>query len=105
LRRVPAARGGRLARPDRPTGPERLAHLEAAIELYADDFLAGFTLPDSPAFDEWQFFVRESLRQLYGQLLEQLIQAYGGQQAWNLAIPSARKWVALDGLHERHIGC
>src|SRR6266511_5920679 len=39
--------------------PERLAHLNAAVELYADDFLAGFTLPDSPAFDEWQFFQRE----------------------------------------------
>jgi hypothetical protein len=105
LRRVPAARGGRLARPDRPTGPERLAHLEAAIELYADDFLAGFTLPDSPAFDEWQFFVRESLRQLYGQLLEQLIQAYGGQQAWNLAIPTrANGWRSMDCM-SRHTAC
>jgi serine/threonine protein kinase/DNA-binding SARP family transcriptional activator len=83
-----------------PLAPERLAHLTAAIELYADDFLAGFTLPDSPAFDEWQFFVRESLRQLYGQVLEQLVQAYRGQQAWDLAIPYARKWVALDALHE-----
>jgi DNA-binding SARP family transcriptional activator len=89
-----------LPAPTDPLAPERLAHLEAAIELYADDFLAGFTLPDSPAFDEWQFFVRESLRQLYGQVLEQLIQAYRGQQAWDLAIPYARKWVALDGLHE-----
>src|SRR5437867_1048156 len=80
--------------------PERLAHLKAAVELYSDDFLAGFTLPDSPAFDEWQFFQRESLRQLYGQVLEQLMQAYRGQQAWAQAIPYARKWVALDGLHE-----
>src|SRR5207249_652564 len=47
--------------------PECLAHLTAAVELYSEDFLAGFTLPDSPTFDEWQFFQRESLRQLYGQ--------------------------------------
>ena len=44
--------------------PECLAHLTAAVELYSEDFLAGFTLPDSPTFDEWQFFQRESLRQL-----------------------------------------
>ncbi|MFL5807222.1 MAG: protein kinase domain-containing protein [Roseiflexaceae bacterium] len=80
--------------------PERLGHLKAAVELYTEDFLAGFTLPDSPAFDEWQFFVRESLRQLYGQVLEQLVQAYRGQQAWEQAIATARRWVALDGLHE-----
>jgi predicted ATPase/DNA-binding SARP family transcriptional activator len=80
--------------------PARLGHLSAAIELYTEDFLAGFTLPDSPTFDEWQFFQRESLRQLYGQVLEQLVQAYHSQQAWDQAIAYARRWLALDGLHE-----
>jgi predicted ATPase len=89
-----------LPAPTDPLALERLVEMQAAIELYADDFLAGFTLPDSPAFDEWQFFQRESLRQLYGQVLEQLVQAYRGQQAWYEAIAYARKWVALDGLHE-----
>ncbi len=32
-----------------------LPPLAAAVELYHDDFLAGFSLRDSPAFDEWQF--------------------------------------------------
>jgi predicted ATPase/DNA-binding SARP family transcriptional activator len=80
--------------------PERLGHLSAAVELYTEDFLAGFTLPDSPTFDEWQFFQRESLRQLYGQVLEQLVQAYRSQQAWDQAIAYARRWLALDELHE-----
>jgi predicted ATPase len=91
---------GLAAAPEDAFAPERLAHLDTAVELYAGDFLAGFTLPDSSAFDEWQFFQRESLRQLYGQVLEQLVQAYRGQQAWVQAIAYARKWVALDGLHE-----
>src|SRR6266545_4306457 len=91
---------GLAAAPQDVFAPDQLTHLTAAIELYADDFLAGFTLPDSPTFDEWQFFQRESLRQLYGQVLEQLVQAYRGQQAWAQAIVYARKWVALDGLHE-----
>ncbi|HEU5103218.1 MAG TPA: AAA family ATPase, partial [Roseiflexaceae bacterium] len=80
--------------------PQRLAHLNAAVELYTGDFLDGFSLPDSQAFDEWQFFQRESLRQLYGQVLEQLVQAYRAQQAWDQAIACALKWLALDGLHE-----
>src|SRR5215212_1905474 len=80
--------------------PEHLAQLNAAVELYTEDFLAGFTLPDSPAFDEWQFFVRESLRQLYGQLLEELVQAYRSQHDWTQAIAYARHWLALDSLHE-----
>ena len=91
---------GLPAAPDAALAPDRLAHLEAAIDLYADDFLAGFTLSDSPAFDEWQFFVRESLRQLYGQVLEQLIAAHRAASAWDTAIPYARRWVALDPLHE-----
>src|SRR6266545_4051549 len=91
---------GLAAAPQDVFAPERLAHLNAAVELYTEDFLAGFTLPDSPTFDEWQFFQRESLRQLYGQVLEQLVQAYRSQQAWEQAIAYARKWVALDRLHE-----
>src|SRR5262245_43260747 len=91
---------GLAAAPQDTFVPERLAHLNVAVELYSEDFLARFTLPGSPAFDEWQFFVRESLRQLYGQVLEQLVQAHRIQQAWYEAIAYARKWVALDGLHE-----
>ena len=36
--------------------PACLPSLAEAAALYRDDFLTGFTLPDSPAFDEWQFF-------------------------------------------------
>jgi hypothetical protein len=34
------------------TCPECLAALTEAAALYRDDFLAGFTLTDSPAFDD-----------------------------------------------------
>ena len=82
--------------------PERLAHLDAAVELYTDDFLAGFTLPDSPAFDEWQFFQRESLRQLYGQVLEQLVQAHQSTGAYGRCDRVCPALGALDALHSRH---
>jgi predicted ATPase len=80
--------------------PERLAHLSTAAALYTDDFLAGFTLPDSPEFDDWQFFERERVRQTFAQVLVHLVQAYQAQQAWEEAIGYARRWVGLDVLHE-----
>jgi DNA-binding SARP family transcriptional activator len=83
-----------------PACRRRPARLVDAVAAYADDFLAGFTLPDSPAFDEWQLFQRESLRQLYGQVLEQLVSGYRSRSAWDEAIPYARRWVALDPLYE-----
>src|SRR5699024_10279020 len=35
---------------------------EEACQHYRGDFLAGFTLDDCAAFDEWAFFRREALR-------------------------------------------
>jgi predicted ATPase/DNA-binding SARP family transcriptional activator len=81
---------------------ERLAADDpaAAVALYGDDFLAGFTLPDSPAFDEWQFFERERLRQRLAELLEGQIAAAQACGDWTTAADYARRWVALDVLHE-----
>ncbi|TJX13630.1 MAG: SARP family transcriptional regulator, partial [Mesorhizobium sp.] len=36
--------------------------LDEAADIYNDDYLAGFSLPDSPEFEEWIFFRRETLR-------------------------------------------
>ena len=77
-----------------------LEHLIKAVDLYQDDFLAGFTLRDCPNFDEWQFFQAESLRQGLAAALEQLVQNYYRQDQPEAAIAYARRWVALDPLHE-----
>lgn len=74
--------------------------LDQAVALYRDDFLAGFTLPDSPTFDDWQFFERERLRQLLSQSLELLAQREKARASWDTAAEYARRWVALDPLHE-----
>ena len=74
--------------------------LEEAAALYQGDFMAGFTLRDSPAYDEWQFFQAEALRDGLGWALEQLVRCYGLQEAYESAIPYARQWVGLDPLHE-----
>ena len=74
--------------------------LEEAVGLYQDDFLAGFTLPDSLAFDEWQFFQAEGLRQALESALVQLVRWYRDQRAYESAISYARRWLALDPLQE-----
>lgn len=80
--------------------PNCLAPLTEAAACYSDDFLAGFTLPDCPEFDEWQFFQSESLRQALAGVLERLVQGYTTRNDFEAAIPHARRWLGLDPLHE-----
>lgn len=80
--------------------PQDIAPLAEAAQLYRDDFLAGFTLRDAPGFDEWQFFQAESLRQTFGRVLEQLVTAYSNRDDYEPALEYARRWLALDSLHE-----
>src|SRR5690606_6719926 len=77
-----------------------LQALQTAIALYTDDFLAGFNLPDCPAFDEWRFFEMERLRQSLASALEKLIAWHEAQQQFEKAIAYGRRLVALDPLDE-----
>lgn len=74
--------------------------LLAAAALYRGDFLAGFTLPDCSAFDEWQYFQSEGLRQTFAKTLDRLVTCLSRQAAYEPAIPHARRRVALDPLDE-----
>jgi DNA-binding SARP family transcriptional activator len=74
--------------------------LREAADLYRADFLAGFTLPNTPEFDDWQFFQAESLRQDLALVLERLVRGYTGQEDYETAISYARRWLSLDPLHE-----
>lgn len=80
--------------------PDCLAALRDAVELYRGDFLAGFTVGDSAAFDEWQFFQAEQFRRQQANTLERLTHWYDDQQDFTAAIGYARRWLALDQTHE-----
>jgi DNA-binding SARP family transcriptional activator len=80
--------------------PACLDPLAEAVSLYRDDFLTGFTLPDAPDFDEWQFFQSESLRQQFASALERLARLHNARGDPAAAIPYARRWLSLDPLHE-----
>ncbi len=77
-----------------------LRHLVAATELYADDFLTGFTLPDCPAFDDWQFFLREELRRVLASVLQRLVHRYQTLGNVEEALHPARRLLQLDPLEE-----
>ena len=51
--------------------------LTEAVKLYRDGFMVGFSLRDSPNFDDWQFFQADSLRRDYATVLERLVACYG----------------------------
>ncbi len=74
--------------------------MEEAVELYRGDFLEGFGLPDTPGFDDWQFFQCEGLRQEFASLLESLVSGLQSQAEPKKAITYARRWSQLDRLHE-----
>jgi len=79
---------------------ECLVPLSEAAALYRDDFLAGFALRDSAAFDDWQFFQGEELRRELAGALERLSRGHGAREEWEQAIRYARRWMVLDPLHE-----
>ena len=80
--------------------PACLQPLAEAAALYRGDFLAGFTLRDSPDFDDWQFFEAESLRRELGAALERLVRGASAREEFAAAAGYARRWLALDPLHE-----
>lgn len=77
-----------------------LADLSAAAALYREDFLAGFTLRDAPQFDEWHYFQAEQLRQRLAAALARLAEGLAQEGKWETAVAHARRWLALDPLHE-----
>src|ERR1700733_8552670 len=74
--------------------------LEQAVQLYRDDFLSGFVLRGCPDFEEWQASGAEGLRQALARGLQRLVAACIDQGDLERATGHARRWLALDPLHE-----
>ncbi len=88
------------AHPALETCPVCLKLLTEAVSLYRGDFMAGFSLRDSANFDDWQFFQADRLRSDLANTLEQLAHCHTIQNNFEAAITYARRWLALDQLHE-----
>jgi DNA-binding SARP family transcriptional activator len=81
------------------------AHIDAgadaaAAALYRGDFMAGFTLRDSPAFDDWQSVETQRLQQRLFTALQRLSDQYRGRGEHEQAAEVLRRWLSIDPLHE-----
>ena len=80
--------------------PDCIPRLGEAVDLYRNDFFFGYSLRDSPEFDRWQFDQAERLRRELASALERLVLAFTDREDYDLSLWYARKWLALDPLHE-----
>ena len=71
-----------------------------AVELYGGDFLQGFSLRDSPAFDDWQAAEADALRTEYGDALAGLAMAAERDDDLPSAIGHTKLRLKIDPLHE-----
>jgi DNA-binding SARP family transcriptional activator/predicted ATPase len=74
--------------------------LKAALDLYRGDFLDGFSLPDSAAFDDWAAAERERLRRLAVSGLAVLAGLYQAQGQYPAALAIIERALAFDQLQE-----
>ena len=71
-----------------------------ALACYRGDFLAGFTLRDSPEFEDWRASTSERLRRDFDRLLGVLVAEHTARHEFDDAIGFAQRRLALDPLHE-----
>lgn len=76
------------------------ALLSSALELYRGDFLDGFSLPDSPEFDEWVAGQRERYRRLMLRGLTALAGQHEQNGALAEALAALDRALAFDPLQE-----
>ncbi|HYX25804.1 MAG TPA: AAA family ATPase [Thermoanaerobaculia bacterium] len=85
-------------------GTEREAvdphHLSAAAQLYRGEFLAGFFVKDSPAFEEWLVTQQAHFREAAVDMLQRLIESYRRRGEYRFGVHYARRLVAIEPLSE-----
>ena len=73
-----------------------LPGLEKSIALYRGGFLEGFSLGDSPAFEEWALFRREQMARQMSAALHRLAGGYEQQGKYEKAQSCAWRQVELE---------
>jgi predicted ATPase/DNA-binding SARP family transcriptional activator len=74
--------------------------LRRAARLYRGEFLSGFYLRDSPAFEDWQLFQAEDLRQEQAVVLARLVEDHQLRGKYWQALAYCRSCLELDPLDE-----
>ena len=79
-----------------PEGMDRVGELEEAVARYRGDFLEGFGLPDSAAFEDWTLLKRERLRWLILDAFGQLARHWAAHGEPGRALQYARRRIELE---------
>src|SRR4051794_35461518 len=77
-----------------------LEALAEAAALFSAGFLEGFSLRDSPAFDDWQVGEARARERELAAVLRSLAMRLAAHGGYEQAIPHVRRWLELDPLHE-----
>jgi WD40 repeat protein/DNA-binding SARP family transcriptional activator len=80
--------------------PTAVAELTAAVKLYNGEFMQGFFVRESHAFDEWVAVERERLHRAALDAIQQLVTWELQQGNFASGIQTASRWVQLDPLSE-----
>jgi WD40 repeat protein/DNA-binding SARP family transcriptional activator len=80
--------------------PSSTEELEQAVDLYRGPFLEGFSVPDSPGFEEWAILTREQLFRLAMQALHRLADEYEAQGHYEGALRFTWRQLELDPWRE-----
>lgn len=80
--------------------PSCIAALEEAVALDRGEFMSGFALRDSEAFDDWQLAEGESHRRDLAGALERLARSLATGGGTEPALEASRRWLEIDPLHE-----
>jgi WD40 repeat protein/DNA-binding SARP family transcriptional activator len=90
----------RLARLPQVADEKTLQDWEAAVALYRGDFMDGFSLADSPAFEEWILLNREHEKRRMLETLGRLVEAFEARGEYTCGLTHAWRSVELDPLRE-----
>ena len=82
--------------------PDQAASVPLAegVALYRGPFLEGFSITDSPTFEEWALFKREQLARQVLQALQRLTHCYERAEAYEAALSYAWRQIELEPWHE-----
>jgi predicted ATPase/DNA-binding SARP family transcriptional activator len=78
----------------------KVTEIEAVLDLYRGDFLEGFTLPDTPAFDDWISWQRSYWQRQMATMCDRLSQMQIEAGQGETAVTILNRWLAFDPLHE-----
>ncbi len=76
------------------------SQLESAVALYQGEFLEGFFIPDSSAFEEWAQVTRQSFQWQMLSALHRLAAHHLEEEAFEQALHYAQRQIELDSFQE-----